>query len=36
VPADPDVAQSVRQVMESVVQAGEGAMQAVFEEKARA
>src|SRR5438105_5877616 len=36
VPADPDVAQSVREVMEWVVPAGEGAMQAVFEEKARA
>ena len=36
VPSDPDVAQTVHQVMESVVQAGEGAMQAVFEEKARA
>ena len=31
-PADPDVAQSVRQMMEGIVLAGEGAIKSVFED----
>jgi hypothetical protein len=35
-PADPDVAENVRQIMESVVFGGEGALRDAFEEPARA
>jgi hypothetical protein len=35
-PADPEVAEGVREMMEATVQAGESAIKQVFEEKARA